>query len=61
MFSVFICARFQSCHKESNLVTIKCIFRYLINMHDLRIFYPKGVAFDLNGFSDVDYASCKVD
>ena len=37
------------------------IFRYLIDTHDLRIFYPRGVAFDLNGFFNADYAGCKVD
>ena len=61
MFSVCICARFQSCPKESHLVAVKRIFRYLIETHDLGIFYPRGVAFELNGFSDVDYAGCKVD
>ena len=30
-------------------------------MHDLEIFYPRRVAFDKNGFSDDDYAGCKVD
>ena len=26
MFSVYICARFQSCPKESHLSSIKCMF-----------------------------------
>ena len=37
------------------------MFRYLIKIHDLGIFYPRRVAFDLKGYSDVDYAGCKVD
>ena len=61
MFSVCICARFQSCPKESHLVAVKRIFRYLIETHDLGIFYPRGVAFELNGFSDADYAGCRID
>ena len=61
MCSVSICARFQSCSKKSHLVTIKHIFRYLINLHDLGIFYPMGVTFDLNRFSDANYARYKVD
>ena len=56
-----ICARFQSCPKESHLVAVKRIFRYLIETHDLGIFYPRGVAFELNGFSDADYAGCRID
>ena len=54
MFSVCICPRFQSCPKKSHLTAIKCIFRYLIDTHDLGIFYPRGVAFDLKGGSDAD-------
>ena len=61
MFSVYICARFKSCPKKAHLVAIKHIFIYLIDMHGLGIFYPRGDAFDLNGFSDADYAGCKVD
>ena len=61
MFSVCIRVRFQSCHKESHLVAIKCTLKYLINTHDLWLFYPRGVAFDLNGFSNADYTRCKVD
>ncbi|XP_057496707.1 uncharacterized protein LOC130781518, partial [Actinidia eriantha] len=61
MFSVCICARFQSCPKESHLVAVKRIFRYLIETYDLGIFYPRGVAFELNGFSDADYAGCRID
>ena len=53
--------RFQSCHKESHLVVVKCIFRYLINTHDLGLFYRRGVAFDLNRFFNADYEGCKVD
>ena len=30
-------------------------------MHNLGIFYPRGAAFDLKEYSDVDYAECKVD
>ena len=48
MFSVCICARFQSCPKESHLMDVKCIFRYLIDTHDLGLFYLRGVSFDLN-------------
>ena len=29
MFSVCLCARFQSCPKKSHLIVVKCIIRYL--------------------------------
>ena len=61
MFSVYICTRFQSYPKESHFTAIKRIFRYLIDTHNLSIFYPRGVSFDLKGYSDADYAGCKVD
>ena len=40
MFSVCICARFQSYPKESHISAVKRIFRYLIKTHNLGIFYP---------------------
>ena len=47
MFSACIYDRFQSYPKESHLLVIKCIFRYLIETHNLGIFYPREVVFDL--------------
>jgi transposase InsO family protein len=61
MFSVCLCARFQSCPKESHLIAIKRIFRYLIGTYDLGLFYPKGTSFELVGYSDADYAGSRVD
>ena len=40
---------------------VKCIFIYLIDTHDLGIFYQRGVSFDLKGYSDTAYTRCKVD
>ena len=31
MFSVCLCARFQSCPKESHLIAVKCILRALLD------------------------------
>jgi hypothetical protein len=61
MLSVCMCARFQSDPKECHLVPIKRILRYLVFMPCLEIWYPKGSTFDLIGYSDSDYAGCKVD
>jgi hypothetical protein len=35
--------------------------RYLVLTPNLGLWYPKGSHFDLIGYSDVDYARCKVD
>ena len=42
MFSVCLCARFQSCPKESHFITIKRIFKYLSGTSELGLWYPKG-------------------
>ena len=52
MFSVCMCARFQSCPKESHLTGIKRMFRYILDTHDLGLFYPRGVSFYLKGYSN---------
>jgi hypothetical protein len=61
MLSVWMCARFQSDPKECHLVAIKRILRYLVSTPCFRIWYLKGSTFDLIGYSDSDYARCKVD
>jgi hypothetical protein len=61
MLSVCMCSRFQSDPKECNLVTVKWILRYLVSTPCFGIWYPKGSTFDLIGYSDSDYAGCKVD
>jgi hypothetical protein len=61
MLSVCMCARFQSDHNECHLVVVKRILRYLVFTPCFGIWYPKGSTFDLIGYSDSDYAGCKVD
>jgi hypothetical protein len=61
MLSVCMCARYQSDPKECHLVAVKRILRYLVAMPCFGIWYPKGSTFDLIGYSDSDYAKCKVD
>jgi len=61
MLSVCMCARFQANPKECHLVTVKRILRYLVLTPNLGLWYPKGSTFDLLGYSDSDYAGCKVD
>ncbi|KAK1606629.1 hypothetical protein QYE76_030302 [Lolium multiflorum] len=61
MLSVGMCARFQSAPKESHLVAVKRILRYLVLTPTLGLWYPKGSTFELIGYSDSDWAGDKVD
>jgi hypothetical protein len=58
---VCMCARFQATPKECHLRAIKRIMRYLVHTPYLGLWYPKGAHFELIGYSDADYAGCKVD
>ena len=61
MFYVCLCARFQVCPKESHLIALKRIFRYLFGTQNLGLWYPKKSSLELIGFSNADYASSKTD
>jgi hypothetical protein len=61
MLSVCMCARFQTNPKECHLMVVKRIFRYLVHTPNLGLWYPKGSIFNLLGYSDSNYAGCKVD
>jgi hypothetical protein len=61
MLSVCMCARFQANRKEIHLRAVKRIMRYLVYTPKFGLWYPKGSTFDLIGYSDVDYAGCKID
>ena len=61
MFSVCMCARFQANPKEAHLVAVKRILRYLKHTPSIGLWYPKGARFQLVGYSDSDYAGCKID
>jgi hypothetical protein len=61
MFSVCMCARFQAAPRESHLTIVKRILRYLKFTPNIGLWFPKGAYFDLVGYSDLDYAGCKVD
>jgi hypothetical protein len=61
MLSVCMCTRLQANPKRCHLVANKRILRYLVHTPNLGLWYPKGSTFDLLGYSDSDYAGCKVD
>ena len=61
IFSVCSWVRYQSIPKESHIMIVKRIFRCLLRLKELGLWYPKSNCFDLIGFSDVCFARCKLD
>ncbi|GKE34639.1 hypothetical protein Tco_1453961 [Tanacetum coccineum] len=55
------CARFQVTPKTSHLNAVKRIFRYLKGQPKLGLLYPRDSPFDLEAFSDSDYAGASLD
>ncbi|GJZ91145.1 putative ribonuclease H-like domain-containing protein [Tanacetum coccineum] len=61
MFAVCACARFEVTPKTSHLYAMKRIFRYLKGQSKLGLWYPRDSPFDLEAFSDSDYAGASLD
>ncbi|GJU93955.1 ribonuclease H-like domain-containing protein [Tanacetum coccineum] len=61
MFVVCACARFQVTPKVSHLHAVKRIFRYLKGQPKLGLWYPKDSPFDLEAYSNSDYAGASLD
>ncbi|GJR07236.1 putative ribonuclease H-like domain-containing protein [Tanacetum coccineum] len=61
MFVVCACARFQVTPKVSHLYVVKRIFRYLKGQPKLGLWYSKDSPFDLEAYSDSDYAGASLD
>ncbi|GKC10116.1 putative ribonuclease H-like domain-containing protein, partial [Tanacetum coccineum] len=60
-FAVCACARFQVTPKISHLHAVKRIFRYLKGQPKLGLWYHMDLPFDLEAFSDSDYAGASLD
>ncbi|GKD95532.1 hypothetical protein Tco_1379429 [Tanacetum coccineum] len=61
MFAVCACARLQVTPKVSLLHDLKRIFRYLKGQPKLGLWYPKDSPFDLESYTDSDYAGASLD
>ncbi|GKC37735.1 hypothetical protein Tco_1050119, partial [Tanacetum coccineum] len=61
MFVVCACARFQVTPKVSHLHAVKRIFRYLKGQPKLGLWYSKDSPFDLEAYTDSDYAGASLD
>ena len=60
LFSVCLCARFQSDPRESHLTDVKRIFRYLKGSTNLGLLYRKSLDYKLVEFCDADYDGDKI-
>nr|GEW07984.1 hypothetical protein [Tanacetum cinerariifolium] len=61
MFVVCACARSQVTLKVSHLHAVKRIFRYLKGQPKLGLWYPKDSPFNLEAYTDCDYAGASLD
>nr|GEY32015.1 hypothetical protein [Tanacetum cinerariifolium] len=59
--TVCACSRFQVTLKTSHLQAVKRIFRYLKGQPKLGLWYPKVSLFDMEAYSDSDYAGANLD
>jgi hypothetical protein len=51
-------SRFQAAPKESHVLAVKRIFRYLKGTEEFGLWYPKGKDISLIAYTDVDWAGC---
>ncbi|GJR76671.1 putative ribonuclease H-like domain-containing protein [Tanacetum coccineum] len=61
VIAVCACSRFQVTPKTSHLNAVKRIFRYLKGKPKLGLWYPRVSSFDLEAYSDSDYAGANLD
>jgi hypothetical protein len=60
-FSVCLCARFPASLRTSHRQAVKQIFRYLRHAPDFGLWYSTSSSLVLHGFSDADFARCRLD
>ena len=51
-------AQFQAAPKESHVLAVKRIFRYLKGIEDFGLWYPKGNDLSLIAYTNTDWAGC---
>nr|GEX01618.1 hypothetical protein [Tanacetum cinerariifolium] len=61
MFAVSACIRFQVTPKVSHLHAMKLIFRYLKGQPKLGLWYPTNSPFNLEAYTNSDYAGTSLD
>jgi hypothetical protein len=58
MHAVEQVARFQEAPKESHVLVVKRIFRYLKGTKEFGLWYPKGKDLSLVSYTDADLVGC---
>jgi FtsZ-binding cell division protein ZapB len=58
MHAVGMVGRFQAAPKQSHLVAVKRIFKYLKGTLSYGLWYPRNQNFQLMAYSDADWANC---
>nr|GEU50666.1 putative reverse transcriptase, RNA-dependent DNA polymerase [Tanacetum cinerariifolium] len=61
MFAICACERFQVTPKVSHLYAMERIFRYLKGQPKLGLWYPKDSPFDLEAYTNSNYAGASLD
>ncbi|KAL8088567.1 hypothetical protein AgCh_038374 [Apium graveolens] len=61
MYATCLCARFQADPREPHQIAVKRIFKYLKGTADLGLWYRRESDFKRIGYSDADFAGCKID
>ncbi|XP_073061704.1 secreted RxLR effector protein 161-like [Primulina eburnea] len=61
MFAVCLCSWFQAKPMQSHFIASKHILKYIKGTANVGLWYPKDPSLNLVGYSDTDYAGCKVD
>jgi len=61
MLIVCLCSRYQANPNGSHLTTVKKNIKYFKGKTNIGLWYPKGTFLNLIGFSDSDFAGCKLD
>ncbi|XP_068503975.1 secreted RxLR effector protein 161-like [Phaseolus vulgaris] len=61
IFAVCLCARYQANSKESHFKAAKRILKYLKGTSSVGLWYPSHSPIHLIGYSDSDFAGCKLD
>ncbi|GJS34301.1 copia protein, partial [Tanacetum coccineum] len=59
VFSVCMCARYQTSPTKKHLEALKRVFRYLRGTINWGLWYPKDTAMALTAYADADHASCQ--
>ena len=60
LFSICMCARFQSDPRENHYLATKRFFKYLKRTQEVGLWYSKSSSFELIAYSDSNFAGCKL-